>query len=152
MSLVAVLNESIPHMYVHVNPDHDNPVISCMRFSIAAVLTHLSATAWGGFQIYSTNSFHNDFKRVTTEGGCKVNLLPSYWTARGHAEISSLAFNITALLASCFLSFRLIKVKISQNRFQRRASKFTWVFSCSDGKPSNVWVPRGQSTGFTSLS
>lgn len=91
MSLVAVLNESIPHM-------------------IATVLTHLSATAWGGFQIYNTNAFHADFKRLTTDGVCQINLLPKYWTSRAHAEIPSLAFNILALLVSSFLSFRLIKL------------------------------------------
>jgi len=91
MSLVALLNESIPHI-------------------IAAVLTHLSATAWGSFQIYSTRAFHSDFKRLTTDGACHINLLPNYWSSRSRAEIPSLAFNVVALLVSCFLSFRLIKL------------------------------------------
>jgi len=91
MSIVALLNESIPHI-------------------IAAVLTHLSATAWGAFQVYNTNAFHRDFKRLTTDGACRVNLLPSYWSSRSRAEIPSLAFNVAALLLSCFLSFRLIKL------------------------------------------
>jgi len=92
MSLVAVLNESIPHI-------------------IATVLTHLSSTAWGGFQVYNTNAFHKDFKRLTTDGAChNVNLLPSYWSSRARAEIPSLAINIAALLVSSFLSFRLIKL------------------------------------------
>jgi len=91
MSLVAVLNESIPHI-------------------LATVLTHLSATAWGGFQIYSTNVFHNNFIRLTTDGACGINLLPRYWGSRSQAELISLAFNVAALLVSCFLSFRLIKV------------------------------------------
>ncbi|KAI0047810.1 hypothetical protein FA95DRAFT_1518454 [Auriscalpium vulgare] len=90
-SLVALLNESIPH-------------------SLASLLTHLSATAWGAFQIYNTNSFHNDFKRLTTEGACQINLLPNYWSSRANAEIPSLALNAAALLVSCFLSFRLIKL------------------------------------------
>jgi hypothetical protein len=99
-------------------PNINPPFISSTWVSIAAVLTHLSATAWGGFQIYDTNTFHGDFKRLTTDGVCQANLLPQYWTDRGRAEILSLAFNITALLASCFLSFRLIKVTIYQNRFK----------------------------------
>jgi hypothetical protein len=91
MSLVALLNESIPHI-------------------IATVLTHLSATAWAGFQVYNTKAFHGDFKRLTTNGACHVNLLPNYWSSRARAEIPSLAINVAALLFSCFLSFRLIKL------------------------------------------
>lgn len=91
MSIVALLNESIPHI-------------------IAAVLTHLSATAWSGFQVYDTRTFHKDFKKLTTDGPCHVNLLPNYWSSRAHAEIPSLTFNVAALLLSCFLSFRLIKL------------------------------------------
>ncbi|KAI9462320.1 hypothetical protein BJY52DRAFT_1203155 [Lactarius psammicola] len=90
MSLVALLNESIPHI-------------------IATALTHLSATAWGAFQIYNTDRFHKDFKRLTTDGACRINLLPSYWQARSSAEIPSLASSAAALLISCFLSFKLIK-------------------------------------------
>ncbi|KAH8997468.1 hypothetical protein EDB92DRAFT_2061794 [Lactarius akahatsu] len=90
MSLVALLNESIPHI-------------------IASTFTHLSATAWGAFQIYNTDMFHQDFKRLTTDGACKINLLPSYWEARARAEIPSLAFSAAALLVSCYLSFKLVK-------------------------------------------
>ncbi len=110
MSLVALLNESIPHMYVWVYLAVLNFVSYPRGFSIAAALTHLSATAWGAFQIYNTDRFHKDFKRLTTEGACKINLLPSYWQSRSRAEIPSLAFSGAALFVSCFLSFKLIKV------------------------------------------
>ena len=96
---------------------HKSPRISSIRISIATVVTHLSATAWSGFQIYFTTAFHNDFQRLTTDGACQINLLPQYWTSRARAEIPSLAFNVAALLVSCFLSFRLIKVKLHQTRF-----------------------------------
>lgn len=120
MSLVAVLNESIPHMYACLRiASSQSPCFSSTRFRIATVLTHLSATAWGGFQIYNTNAFHADFKRLTTDGVCQINLLPKYWTSRAHAEIPSLAFNILALLVSSFLSFRLIKVMSDQDRFRQ---------------------------------
>ncbi len=71
---------------------------------------HLSSTAWGAFQIYNTNLFHNQFTRLTTNGACQINLLPNYWIARSHAEIPSLAFNAAALLLSYFLTVKLIKV------------------------------------------
>jgi hypothetical protein len=92
-----------------------------MQSSIATVLTHLSATAWGGFQIYNTKIFHSDFKRLATDGACRVNLLPNYWSSRSHAEIPSLALNAVALVVSCFLSFRLIKVTIDQNHLQQHS-------------------------------
>ncbi|KAI0651545.1 hypothetical protein C8Q79DRAFT_933948 [Trametes meyenii] len=90
MSLVALLNESIPHV-------------------IASMLTHILATAWGGFQIYNTEVFHKRFTNLTTEGSCGINLLPNYWKERSNAEIPSLALNIFALLVSSFLSWRLMK-------------------------------------------
>jgi len=117
MSIVALLNESIPHI-------------------IAAVLTHLSVTAWGGFQISDTKSFHSDFKRLTTDGACHVNLLPSYWSSRSFAEIPSLAFNVVALVLSCFLSFRLIKLfgwqtfkRVGASRAINRTYKFILTLS-----------------------
>ncbi|KAI0336143.1 hypothetical protein GY45DRAFT_1316219 [Cubamyces sp. BRFM 1775] len=90
MSLVALLNESIPHV-------------------VASLLTHILATAWGGFQIFNTESFHHKFSALTTEGACGINLLPTYWKTRSNAEIPSLALNCFALLVSAFLSWRLVK-------------------------------------------
>jgi len=90
MSLVALLNESIPHI-------------------IATIFTYLSATAWGAFQIYSTGRFHEDFKRLTSDGTCGINLLQNYWQSRADAEIPSLAFSAASMLVWWFLSFKLIK-------------------------------------------
>ncbi|KAI1797578.1 hypothetical protein LXA43DRAFT_877443, partial [Ganoderma leucocontextum] len=90
MSLVALLNESIPHV-------------------VASMLTHILATAWGGFQIYNTEVFHRKFSALTTQGACGINLLPNYWKDRSNAEIPSLALNVFALLVSAFLSWRLMK-------------------------------------------
>jgi hypothetical protein len=92
MSIVALLNESIPHI-------------------LASLVTHLMATAWAGFQITHTASFRSDFSRVITHGACKnISLLPHYWDARGKAEIPSLALNVIALFVSSFLTWKLIKL------------------------------------------
>jgi uncharacterized Zn-binding protein involved in type VI secretion len=92
MSVVALLNESIPHI-------------------IASLVTHLAATAWAGFQIARTAKFQSDFNRVVTNGACKgTSLLPEYWQARNRAEIPSLTLNIIALFVSCFLTCKLIKL------------------------------------------
>ncbi|KAH9937396.1 uncharacterized protein B0H18DRAFT_867070 [Fomitopsis serialis] len=90
MSLVALLNESIPHI-------------------IATLLMHIAATAWGGFQIFDTAQFHSEFSQLTTNGACQANLLPTYWIERGDVEIPSLALNGVALIVSGVLSWRLIK-------------------------------------------
>ncbi|KAH8100487.1 hypothetical protein BXZ70DRAFT_1022326, partial [Cristinia sonorae] len=91
MSVVALLNESIPHIG-------------------ATLLTHIVATAWGGFRVADTKSFRADFVRLTTNGACGVNLLPTYWKMRANAEIPSLALNCVGLVVSGFLSWRLIKL------------------------------------------
>jgi len=92
ISVVALLNESIPHI-------------------LASLLTHLMATAWAGFQITHTANFRSDFRRVITTGACnKVSLLPHFWEARSKAEIPSLALNIIALFVSSYLTWKLIKL------------------------------------------
>lgn len=97
MSVVALLNESIPHI-------------------LASLLTHVLATAWAAFQIFHTAGFHSDFNRVITHGACNgVSLLPSYWGARSKAEIPGLVLNIVALLVSCLLTWKLIKVRRNTN-------------------------------------
>jgi hypothetical protein len=92
MSIVALLNESIPHIF-------------------ASLLTHMLATGWAIFQITHTATFRSEFSRVITKGACKhITLLPHYWEARGQAEIPSLVMHVVALVVSCFLTWRLIKV------------------------------------------
>lgn len=91
MSLVALLNESIPHI-------------------LASLATHMIATGWAAFQIQHTAHFREDFNRVITNGACNASLLPHYWDARAKAEIPSLALNIVGLIISAFLTWKLIKV------------------------------------------
>lgn len=91
MSLVAVLNESIPHIF-------------------ASLLTHILATAWSGFQINHTASFKQDFRDLISDGACQVNLLPDYWEGRAKAEYATLGLNIAALFGSAFLTWRLVRV------------------------------------------
>jgi len=91
MSIVALLNESTPHV-------------------IASLMTHMLATSWGAFQIVSTASFKQEFRRITIDGACDgVNLLPQYWGQRGDAEISLLAVNCATLAISMVLSWKLLR-------------------------------------------
>ncbi|PFH54763.1 hypothetical protein AMATHDRAFT_301 [Amanita thiersii Skay4041] len=92
MSFVALLNESIPHVF-------------------ASLLTHLMATAWAAYQISNTAEFRSHFRQIIANGSCKnIGLLPDYWSARSKAEISGLALNFVALLFSAYLTWRLIKL------------------------------------------
>jgi hypothetical protein len=95
MSAVALLNESIPHI-------------------IASLLTHVIATAWSGFQLSQTAAFHRDFTQYITNGACSgpnvPSLLPTYWEQRSNAEIPTLALNSAALLVSCVLTWKLVKL------------------------------------------
>ncbi|KAJ6604213.1 hypothetical protein DFH09DRAFT_967420 [Mycena vulgaris] len=95
MSIVALLNESIPHI-------------------IASLLTHVLATGWSGFQIFHTAQFRANFDRYITQGACKGPNVPSllghYWNDRAYAEIPTLALNVIALLISCVLTWKLVKL------------------------------------------
>ncbi|KAJ7042664.1 hypothetical protein C8F04DRAFT_1076686 [Mycena alexandri] len=95
MSLVALLNESIPHI-------------------IASLLTHTLATGWSGFQIANTALFKKNFEEYITHGACAgpgvPSLLPNYWQQRAAAEIPTLALNVAALLISCVLTWKLVKL------------------------------------------
>ncbi|KAF7978901.1 hypothetical protein HWV62_44415 [Athelia sp. TMB] len=92
MSVVALLNESIPHIFT-------------------SSFTHMLATAWAGFQIYRTGVFKASFKEITTNGACPgVNFLPTYWSERAAAEIPILVLNCIALVLSVLLSWRLLKL------------------------------------------
>jgi hypothetical protein len=92
MSLVALMNESIPHIF-------------------ASLLTHVLATGWSAFQITHTNNFRSHFSRVITNGACQgVPLLGNYWEERSKAEYPALALNVVALFISGFLTWKLVKV------------------------------------------
>ena len=70
MSVIALLNESIPHI-------------------VSAFITHVLATTWSGFQIYNTHQFKEAYLQATdTPDRCNgVDVLPSYWSQRNAAEV-----------------------------------------------------------------
>jgi len=92
MSVVAILNESIPHIF-------------------ASLLTHMIGTACVTIQLVQTARFQADFSRLATNGACQpIDFLSPYWMTRRNAEIVSLALNGAALLISAFLTCRLTKL------------------------------------------
>ncbi|KAL0950737.1 hypothetical protein HGRIS_007511 [Hohenbuehelia grisea] len=91
MSIVAILNESIPH-------------------TLASLLTHLLATGWAAFQIQHTATFRARYNTLISQGACAgTNLLPNYWGDRAIAELTILVLNVVALFVSAFLSWKLMK-------------------------------------------
>ncbi|KAG8999505.1 hypothetical protein FRB94_006148 [Tulasnella sp. JGI-2019a] len=92
MSVVAVLNESIPH-------------------TVAALLTHGLATMWAGFQLFDTSNFKKSFATLVVNGACKgITIFPTYWKLRGVVEILILVMNAVVLVANAFLSWKVLKV------------------------------------------
>jgi hypothetical protein len=96
MSIVALLNESIPHICV-------------------ALLMHLLVTVWTIFQVFQTDLFRRQFAKIITNGACRpTNLLGPYWQARQSAEISSAVLNGAAFFVTAFLTYRLMKVRLNE--------------------------------------
>ncbi|KAM6498386.1 hypothetical protein JOM56_006334 [Amanita muscaria] len=93
MSIVALLNESIPHIF-------------------ASMLTHMMSTGWAIFQITDTSSFRSAFQRVIVQGTCKGTpiLSTAYWTARAEAELAGVILDVVALLVSSYLTWRMTKL------------------------------------------
>ena len=94
MSIVALLNESIPHICV-------------------ALLMHLVVTIWTVFQVFQTVQFRHQFAKIITNGACEPkNLLGSYWGSRQSAEITSAVLNAVSSLIVVMLTYRLMKVRL----------------------------------------
>lgn len=93
MSIVALLNESIPHIF-------------------ASLLTHVMSTAWAVFQITHTAGFRSTFDRIITQGACASAppILPAFWRQRAMAEFPSLAMHVVSLFISSFLTWKLVKL------------------------------------------
>jgi hypothetical protein len=92
MSVVALLNESIPHIF-------------------AAVVTQFLVAVWTINEVFETQSFRSNFVRLTVNGACGGhNLLGSYWSQRKNAEIASAALNAADVIFVGFLSYKLVKI------------------------------------------
>jgi hypothetical protein len=92
VSVVALLNESIPHI-------------------CASMVTHLMATSWAAFRIYDTTVFRSDFNKVIVSGTCDgVQLLPDYWDTRFRLELAALIINVVAMLISGYLTWKIFEV------------------------------------------
>lgn len=113
MSIVALLNESIPHIF-------------------ASLLTHVMSTAWAVFQITHTAGFRSTFDRIITQGACASAppILPAFWRQRAMAEFPSLAMHVVSLFISSFLTWKLVKVR-TITRVVMQTSSYSFNSPCS---------------------
>lgn len=92
LSLVALLNESIPHLF-------------------ASVVTQLIVTIWTIVQIFQTEHFRTQLIRFSVDNTCSPSsLLGNYWHQRAMAEIASATLNGIVFVVNLFLHYKLMKL------------------------------------------
>ncbi|PPR00909.1 hypothetical protein CVT26_015519 [Gymnopilus dilepis] len=97
LALVAILNESIPHLG-------------------AAFLGHVLNTAWAGYRIRSTLSLTNLYRSKIVAGACQdVDVMGHWWDVKLQHSIPFLIVNLIILLAFAYLSCKLYKVYANQS-------------------------------------
>ncbi|CEL54120.1 hypothetical protein RSOLAG1IB_06831 [Rhizoctonia solani AG-1 IB] len=118
MSIVAILNESIPHM-------------------VAGLFTQALSTGWSAFQMARSASFRAQYGETIVRGACSgVDVLPDYFTHRTTDEIPIVVFNAVFLVTMSVLSWRVCKVygwqtfkRIGASRVMNRVYRLVLAFS-----------------------
>ncbi|KAF8750807.1 hypothetical protein RHS01_09179 [Rhizoctonia solani] len=118
MSVVAILNESVPHM-------------------VAGLFTQALSTGWSAFQMARSASFRAQYGETIVRGACSgVDVLPEYFTHRTTDEIPIVVFNAVFLITMTILSWRVCKVygwqtfkRIGASRVMNRAYRLVLAFS-----------------------
>lgn len=97
LALVAILNESIPHLG-------------------AGFLGHVLGTGWAGFRIRSTHSMTMLYRNKVVPEACGgIDVMGSWWEVRMQHSIPILVVNALTLLAFMYLSTRLCKVYANES-------------------------------------
>ncbi|KAG8733794.1 hypothetical protein FRC11_002244 [Ceratobasidium sp. 423] len=118
MSIVAILNESVPHM-------------------VAGLFTQALSTGWSAFQMARSASFRAQYEETIVRGACSgVDVLPDYFAHRTADEIPIVVFNGIFLVAMIILSWRVCRVygwqtfkRIGASRVMNRAYRLVLAFS-----------------------
>ncbi|CAE6349584.1 unnamed protein product [Rhizoctonia solani] len=118
MSIVAILNESVPHM-------------------VAGLFTQALSTGWSAFQMARSASFRAQYGETIVRGACSgVDVLPDYFTHRTTDEIPIVVFNAVFLITMIILTWRVCKVygwqtfkRIGASRVMNRAYRLVLAFS-----------------------
>ena len=118
MTIVAILNESIPHL-------------------IAGLVTQALSTGWSAFQMARSTSFRARYETIIVRGACSgVDVLPDYFSHRTKDEIPIVVFNGVFLIAMAVLSWRMCRVygwqtfkRIGASVVMNRAYRLVLAFS-----------------------
>lgn len=105
VSVVAVLNESIPHL-------------------IAALITNVLSTAWSAFQLSRTGQFQFDYETLVVNDACDGNdVIEGFWTERMRYFTPILVLNIVAFFGLFFVALKLFSVYARQTKKRVGTSK-----------------------------
>ncbi|KAJ3930807.1 MAG: hypothetical protein NXY57DRAFT_277247 [Lentinula lateritia] len=97
LSLVTILNESLPHLG-------------------AAIAGHVLVTAWAGYRLNNTYKLQGHYETLIVQQACNdVDFLGSWWNVRADHTIPILVFNAVALVLATYLASRLYKVYAQQS-------------------------------------
>ncbi|CAE6512441.1 unnamed protein product [Rhizoctonia solani] len=118
MSVVAILNESVPHM-------------------VAGLFTQALSTGWSAFQMARSASFRAQYEETIVRGACSgVDVLPDYFSHRTADEIPIIVFNGIFLVTMIVLSWRVCRVygwqtfkRIGASRVMNRTYRLVLAFS-----------------------
>lgn len=92
VSIVAILNESVPHL-------------------AAGLFTQALSTGWSAFQMARSSSFKTKYETAIVRGACAgVDILPDYFAHRTKDEIPIVVLNGIFLVATAVISWRMCRV------------------------------------------
>ncbi|KAK0200984.1 hypothetical protein DFS33DRAFT_1356270 [Desarmillaria ectypa] len=97
LSIVAILNESLPHLG-------------------ASLAGHVLGTAWAGFRVSSSKHLQERYNQFIVHGTCDgIDLLQDWWSIRTRHTVPVVVLNLVALLTLLYLSANLYKVYANQS-------------------------------------
>ncbi|KAK0478776.1 hypothetical protein IW261DRAFT_186567 [Armillaria novae-zelandiae] len=97
LSIVAILNESLPHLG-------------------ASLAGHVLGTAWAGFRVSSSKHLQERYNQLIVHDTCdEIDLLQNWWSIRTKHTVPVVVLNVVALLTLLFLSANLYKVYANQS-------------------------------------
>ncbi|EJD08007.1 uncharacterized protein FOMMEDRAFT_164787 [Fomitiporia mediterranea MF3/22] len=105
ISLVTILNESIPHL-------------------VAALVMHGLSTGWSGFQVSRTGRYEREYQTLIVNDTCNgVDIIPGFWERRMNYFIPILVLNAVVLAITLGVSLKLFSVYAKQTFNRVGASK-----------------------------
>ncbi|KIY67672.1 hypothetical protein CYLTODRAFT_323053, partial [Cylindrobasidium torrendii FP15055 ss-10] len=97
LSLVTILNESLPHL-------------------VASLASHVLGTAWAAFRVANSKQQEKRYRNLVVRGLCdNVDIMGNWWEIRTSHTIPVIVFHLVALAVLLYLSTTLYKVYSQQS-------------------------------------